>query len=53
MARNRDDYLNEEDEYERKNVYVPIDTFFKKEIGKEYDPFDEYEEEEMVVPLEF
>lgn len=53
MARDRSEYDEEQDEYERRNIYVPIDTFINKSMGHEYDPYEEYEEEEMIVPLEF
>lgn len=50
-VRDDDEFLNEG--LDDDNVFVPVDTFMRKEIGKKYSPFDEYEEEEMVIPLEF
>jgi len=50
--RDREEYLNEEDIYDSKNMYLPVDTFIRRSLGKEYSPFDEDEENEMVIPLE-
>jgi hypothetical protein len=43
----------EEKDLERDNMFVPIDVFLKRRIGEVYSPFDNYDDVEMITPIEW